>query len=190
MLRYWFYKSFVEGGLKKTLSPLGLPVYLVSKVSYQSGEFTFDFTDIFEADTPLLGVLTLLQPLCSIKTTCLQLGTCLYDERVAATFGSIPVSMKAPVFVRHKWLLDSLFLQYSELTLWQHTHATTTHFASSQKCFHVFLTYFYAKHEGTSMSFSICQHVKGLGNVVQARKAQPRCSCMTTWENPYLKKGI
>jgi len=46
----------------ENLSPLGLPVYLVSKVPFESGEVPL-ILDIFEADTPLAGVLTALTTL-------------------------------------------------------------------------------------------------------------------------------
>jgi len=48
--------------VEENLSPLGLPVYLVSKVPFESGGIPFIF-DIFEADTPLAGVLTALTTL-------------------------------------------------------------------------------------------------------------------------------
>jgi len=48
--------------LKKNLSPLGLPVYLVSKGPFESGGVPL-ILDIFEADTPLAGVLTALTTL-------------------------------------------------------------------------------------------------------------------------------
>jgi len=48
--------------VEENLSPLGLPVYLVSKVPFESGEIPL-ILDIFEADTPLAGVLTALTTL-------------------------------------------------------------------------------------------------------------------------------
>jgi len=48
--------------VEENLSPLGLPVYLVSKVPFDSGEVPL-ILDIFEADTPLAGVLTALASL-------------------------------------------------------------------------------------------------------------------------------
>jgi len=48
--------------VEENLSPLGLPVYLVSKVPFESGGVPL-ILDIFEADTPLAGVLTVLTTL-------------------------------------------------------------------------------------------------------------------------------
>lgn len=48
--------------VEENLSPLGLPVYLVSKVPFESGGIPL-ILDIFEADTPLAGVLTALSTL-------------------------------------------------------------------------------------------------------------------------------
>jgi len=48
--------------VEENLSPLGLPVYLVSKVPFESGGIPL-ILDIFEADTPLAGVLTALTTL-------------------------------------------------------------------------------------------------------------------------------
>jgi len=48
--------------VEENLSPLGLPVYLVSKVPFESGGVPL-ILDIFEADTPLAGVLTALSTL-------------------------------------------------------------------------------------------------------------------------------
>jgi len=48
--------------VEENLSPLGLPVYLVSKVPFESGRIPL-ILDVFEADTPLAGVLTALTTL-------------------------------------------------------------------------------------------------------------------------------
>jgi len=48
--------------VEENLSPLGLPVYLVSKGPFESGGVPL-ILDIFEADTPLAGVLTALTTL-------------------------------------------------------------------------------------------------------------------------------
>ena len=48
--------------VEENLSPLGLPVYLVSKVPFESGGVPL-ILDIFEADSPLAGVLTALTTL-------------------------------------------------------------------------------------------------------------------------------
>jgi len=48
--------------VEENLYPLGLPVYLVSKVPFESGGIPL-ILDIFEADTPLAGVLTALTTL-------------------------------------------------------------------------------------------------------------------------------
>jgi len=48
--------------VEENLSPLGLPVYLVSKVPFESEGVPL-ILDIFEADTPLAGVLTALTTL-------------------------------------------------------------------------------------------------------------------------------
>jgi len=48
--------------VEENLSPLGLAVYLVSKVPFESGGVPL-ILDIFEADTPLAGVLTALTTL-------------------------------------------------------------------------------------------------------------------------------
>jgi len=48
--------------VEENLSPLSLPVYLVSKVPFESGRVPL-ILDIFEADTPLAGVLTALTTL-------------------------------------------------------------------------------------------------------------------------------
>jgi len=48
--------------VEENLAPLGLPVYLVSKVPFESGGVPL-ILDIFEADTPLAGLLTALSTL-------------------------------------------------------------------------------------------------------------------------------
>jgi len=72
--------------VEENLSPLGLPVYLVSKVPFESGGVPL-ILDIFEADTPLAGLLTALSTLQCQKLPVYSCGHAYTTKRsIAITF--------------------------------------------------------------------------------------------------------